>query len=111
MEDKLVEIIENAIPNISRQQPNKTLQIPCYMLDYGYIEQGNVFEGGICKITDSSAQIDLYYLNKSAFNLAKKSLKKELIKNKFFQDLNAYYDNTSKHYRATFNIIVAESEE
>lgn len=111
MEDKLVEIIENAIPNIRRQQPNKALQIPCYMLDYGYIERGNIYGDGTCEITDKNVQIDLYYSNKSAFVAAKNSLKKELIKNKLFQGLEAYYDTTSKYYRATFQLVAQEREE
>lgn len=112
-EEELKGLILTAIPGLAESVPHKTLKMPSFMLDFGYMETASLFGNGKCLATDQYVQIDLFYLDKTAFETAKSSLKQGLINQKIFSDLESYYDTTNKYYRATFKVIVAhmESEE
>ena len=111
MENEMRDLIISTLEGLVECKPNKALTIPCFMLDYGYIETGSVYGDGKCEISDQYVQIDLYYLSETAFKIAKKSLKNALINKKIFQDIDSYYDTTNKFYRATFKCVAQESEE
>ena len=109
-EEEFRQLITTAIPNIKESVPNKILAMPSYMLDFGYIETASLYGDGGCITTNQYVQIDLYYKDKTAFAIAKNNLKRALITNNIFSDLESFFDATSKYYRATYQVIVAHEE-
>lgn len=109
-EEELRKLITTAIPNIKESVPNQTLVMPSYMLDFGYIETATLYGDGGCISTNQYVQIDLYYKDKTGYAIAKNKLKKALIANNIFSDLESFFDGTNKYYRATYQVIVAHDE-
>lgn len=109
MENEIRNLISSTL-NITECKPSKTLSIPCFIFDYGYLEKGNVFGNGKCELSDHYVQIDLYYLKETDFNNAKSLLKNALIEKYVYPTIDSYFDTTNKFYRATFQFVVQERE-
>lgn len=110
MENEIKELIINTL-NIVQVEPSQRLSLPCFILDYSYLERGNVFGDGKCKLSDHYVQIDIYYMQKDAFNQAITQLKNALINKYVYPNIDSYFDTTNKFYRATFQFVVQEREE
>lgn len=109
MEDEIRNLISSTL-NITECKPSQTLSIPCFIFDYNYLENGNVYGNGKCEYSDHYVQIDLYYLKENDFKNARKLLKDALKDKYVYPTIDSYFDTTNKFYRATFQFVVQERE-
>lgn len=111
MENDIRNVIVNTL-KIIEVKSSQRLSTPCFMLNYGYLENGNVFGNGKCELSDHHVQIDLYYSKEKEddFKVARNKVKNALIEKYVYPDMETYFDTSNNFYRATFQFVVQESE-